>query len=95
MNFQQDPDEKLDYTINWARVLVPGETIASSVWYDDGGGVVGTGDYVPPAPSATSATVWVVNPTRGVRHKVTNRITTSAVPPRVFQRSIFVSGIDR
>lgn len=68
----KDPDERLDYTIDWTARL-DGDTIQSSVWvipsglsnYDD-------------SFTNISATVWLTGGIAGQEYEVTNRVTTAA-----------------
>lgn len=84
--FIHDPDATLDYSIDWSAWLQPGETIVASTWH----GVpdemtIGT-DAHAPSHTDTKTTVWLSGGHRNRRHKITNRVTTSA--GRVDDRSI-------
>ena len=68
----KDPDEVLDYKLDWSARL-DGDTIASSEW------------TVPPelegsreARTDTSTTIWLGGGLNGRTHLVANRITTAA-----------------
>lgn len=79
-----DPDEVLDYSVDWSEVLATGETIADSEWtvasgtatiaasYNGAAGATSDGTI-----SGTSTTVWVVTAQLG-DVQVRNHITTSA-----------------
>jgi len=70
----KDPDEVLDYAVNWADVLVVGETIASSTFTLAAGDVV-----IGSTPlSGAVATVWLSGGTPGTVSQITNHIVTSA-----------------
>ena len=77
----KDPDETLDYPIDWSHVLTTGETVASAAWD------VPTGLTQPRAPTLVTplTTVWLSGGTDGVSYIVGCLMTTSA--GRVFDRS--------
>ena len=80
--YVKDPDERLDYTINWNDGwLASGETISTSDWTLDSG----ITEYSS-SNSNTTATVWISGGTHGQEYKATNQITTSA--SRIGERSI-------
>lgn len=69
----KDPNDILDYSIDWGGVLDPGDAIS-------------TGDWIVPAPlvagakliTGTVASVWLSGGEAGWSYRVTNRITTTA-----------------
>jgi hypothetical protein len=69
----KDPDEFLDYGIDWTPRLESSETIVSALW-------------IPPPGVTTSnaswgdkvTVIWVAGGSHGVTYLFTNRITTSA-----------------
>lgn len=68
----KDPDEVLDYTIDWSARLDTGETITASTW------VVPPGITKDSDTFASTATViWLSGGTAGSTYALTNRITTS------------------
>lgn len=96
-NYNKDPNEILDYTIDFAALLdtANDEAIASVTWSVSGEGLtVGTGEYAA-ANDDTSATVWLSAGTVGTTYSVTCRATTDATPARIFERSISVRIVDR
>jgi len=87
--YQQDPDDKLDYTIDWVpflggTVAAPSDTIATSVWVAPTGITEGT-----PASTKTdtTTTAWLSAGTRG-DYIVKNKITTTG--GRIREESILV-----
>jgi hypothetical protein len=70
---EKDPDEKLDYSIDWSDWL-GGDTIASSDWTVERGDVTLSGK----TNSTTGATVWVDAGTAGKVNHVVNSIVTAA-----------------
>lgn len=75
----KDPDEILDYSFDWSRVL-DGDTISASVW------TVPTGlTSVTTSKTPTTTTVWLGGGTLGGAYTLTNRVTTAG--SRVFERS--------
>jgi hypothetical protein len=85
--FAKDPNEVLDYTVNWTNRLVSGETIADSTW------VVDTGITEDSASlSSPMATIWLSAGTAGTRYMIVNRITTSA--GRVYETAFRINCTD-
>lgn len=83
--FTQDPNEELDYKIDWTRTLTPdGDTVASSSWD------VPTGLTEPHAQShdSTSTIVWVAGGTINENYTLTNHIVTSG--GRKYDQSIII-----
>lgn len=79
----KDPDETVDYQVDWTDRLEVGETIAASEFILESGDVVlGDMDVV-----GAFTTVWISGGTLGTVSVVTNRITTSNTPPRVWDKS--------
>lgn len=73
----KDPDEVLDYSINWADRLDV-DTISTSVWMlaantPDANLAFGVNSY-----SNTATVIWLSGGTLGKDYHVTNRITTAA-----------------
>lgn len=73
MRFTHDPNANLDYTIDWSRYLVSGETISVSSWVVPAGVTKGSDTINSPL-----TTVWISGGTAGTSYSITNRITTSA-----------------
>lgn len=77
--FTKDPDDRLDYTKDWAAEapegpwLDPDDVIAASVWVVE----PGTLDSDTPSLTDTTTTIWLTGGTDGQRYVVTNRITTA------------------
>lgn len=69
----KDPDDVLDYSINWARELA-GDTISTSVWTVPSG----LTDESLSTNTDTETTVWLSGGTDGTSYDVKNRITTAA-----------------
>lgn len=71
----KDPDEELDYTIDWTRRLVTGDTISTSTWIIDGpdSDLTQTFDSI----STVYTIVWLSGGTVGYRYTCTNRVVTS------------------
>lgn len=68
----KDPDDVLDYSINWARELA-GDTISTSTWTVPSGLTEGIS-----TKTDTETTVWLSSGTDGSSYDVKNRITTSS-----------------
>jgi len=95
-HFLIDPDERLDFTFDWASFLAEGgsppDAIAGASFTivpTDGGSPTGpllSGE----ASSASAATVFVSNCRVGAIYRLTNRIVTTA--GRIAERSITLRG---
>lgn len=68
----KDPEEVLDYDIDWTLRL-DGDTIESSNWTIDSGSVVKNSDTF----STTSTKIWLSGGTLGESCLLTNLITTT------------------
>lgn len=86
MTYIKDPDEKLDYQVDWSTHLAAAETISSVTW------TVQTGLTKSSSPAAsnttTTATVWLEAGTAGESYDVACRITTNQ--NRVIERTFTV-----
>lgn len=77
----KDPDEVLDYQMDWSARL-NGDTITASTW-----AVVGAGLTVQSNSfSATSTTVWLAGGTLATKYLLTNRVTTTGA--RVMEQTV-------
>jgi hypothetical protein len=78
----KDPNEVLDYQVNWTNRLETGETISTSTF------TVAEGTVVIDSSSAASptTTVWLSGGTEGEACTILNRITTSA--GRTYDQSV-------
>lgn len=72
----KDPDEVLDYQIDWSERL-NGDTISTSSWTISG---TGTTPLVEDSNEVSGdlSIVWLSGGTLGVKYTLTNRITTAA-----------------
>lgn len=79
ISFIKDPDDQLDYTVNWTSWLDAGDTITTSQWITPAGLTVGDGANGMPAASNTTThtTLWLGGGTAGQLYEVVNRITTA------------------
>jgi len=87
--FIQDPDEYLDYDVDWSAVLKTDEGIASSVWSK-----TGTCTIDNQALSGALAKIYVGAIALGADGAcvITNLITTDSTPARKHERSFLVRG---
>ncbi len=81
-SFTKDPNEALDYKIDWSAWLA-GDTIATSTWVIPAGLTAGTTSF-----TTTSATTWVSGGTMGTTYTLDNKITTGG--GRSAERSITI-----
>lgn len=69
----KDPDEVLDYTLDWTSRLAAGDTIATSLFTVVSGGCT----IQSQTNNTTSATVWLQAGNAGATANIKNRVTTS------------------
>lgn len=67
----KDPDEVLDYRIDWSDRLSDGDTIQSSSWI-----IEGSVDKDSDSNSTTTATIWLSGGDTGSVSFLTNRVIT-------------------
>lgn len=67
----KDPDEVLDYGIDWTARLA-GDTIATSTWIVPDGIMNVSNSF-----TATSTEIWLSGGTIGAALKITNRVVTN------------------
>lgn len=81
----KSPNERLDYTINWAAALGT-DTIVSSTWtISDSGLTTDDNTFAP-----VTATIWLLGGTPNTLYTVTNTITTAGTRVYVQQVNIKV-----
>lgn len=68
----KDPDDILDYQIDWSARL-GADTIVTSTWIVPAG-ITKNGE----SNTATAATIWLSGGTADITYTLTNRITTAA-----------------
>lgn len=93
----KDPDETIDYNVDWSRFL-GSDTISSVNWFiDDASGtktavsptdVVYGLQFVSATNTTTVATIRLAQGTNNIRYKTTCQITTAA--GLTFERSIYI-----
>lgn len=71
----KDPDEIIDFQVDWSARLEEGETIVTSTWAITGSDSVLTEEDSEIDDEST--VIWLSSGTLGVRYLLTNRITTS------------------
>jgi hypothetical protein len=80
----KDPDEKLDYVLNWAARLGT-DTISASAWVSTPSGLT----LSDAAFTNTTATIWIESGEAGKIYKVSNRITTAG--GRIMEETVNIS----
>jgi hypothetical protein len=71
IEFNKDPNAKLDYTLDWTDWLVTGDTVSTSVWTVPSGLTA-----VSDSNTTTTTTIWLSGGTAGKFYTISNRITT-------------------
>lgn len=84
----KDPQETLDYRLNWRARIVPGDRIVSSVWSNPLGISQGLNTYTD-----YTTTIWLSGGTIGATYTFTNTITTLA--GRVMEQSVAVTVVSK
>lgn len=84
----KDPQETLDYRLNWRARIVPGDKIVSSTWSSPIGITQGVNVY-----SDYTTTLWLSSGTVGTTYTFTNTITTFA--GRVMEQSVAVTVVSK
>lgn len=76
ISFAKDPDEVLDYLLDWSARLMPGDTITTSQWIMP---TPTTGDIVKnsDAKTASTTTIWLSAGTDGKNYSIVNRVVTA------------------
>lgn len=91
MAYKKDPNATLDFTVDWSEWLTAvGDAIASVEWFTTGGVVVESSEF-----TVNSATAFVSGGVVGEPAKLTCRITTSNVPPRIDDRTLSIKIVQR
>jgi hypothetical protein len=68
----KDPNDVLDYEVNWSQWLPTGDTIATSEWFVPDGITQDS-----ESNTNTTTTIWLSGGTAGQSYALTNRITTT------------------
>lgn len=80
----KDPQETIDYAVDWSDFLATGETISASTWSLSSTSMsLGT-----LAATTTTTAAFVTGGTVGTVYRLTNKITTNQT--RVAERSVII-----
>ena len=83
----KDPNEVLDYTIDWS-IFLDGDTISSDIW------TVASGiTSVLETSTATTSTIWLSGGTLATSYTVANKIVTAA--GRTAERTLTISIVSK
>ena len=80
----KDPDELLDYQINWT-VALAGDTIISSTWQINSADLINDHDTYGP----NSTVIWLTGGVLNQSYQCTNTINTAG--GRIFQQTVGIS----
>jgi hypothetical protein len=75
-HFWKDPDDALDYQVNWATWLST-DTLASATWSINTTVITASTALMSYSTSAGTHTLWLAGGTAGTTAEVTSRITTA------------------
>lgn len=81
----KDPNDIIDYLVDWSDWLSDGDTIASSTWIVPAGITKDSDTF-----TNTTTTIWLSGGTAGQSYSLTNRIVTSNNPPRTKDKTITI-----
>lgn len=81
----KDPDESVDYQIDWSNELEVGEVISSSTWTVP----VGITD-LGKANSDTGTTIFLEGGVAGEEYMISNKIVTDSSPARTHEKTMIV-----
>lgn len=84
----KDPQETLDYRLNWRARIVPGDKIVSSTWSTVQGIISGINTYTD-----YTTTLWLSGGTVNQTYLFTNTITTAA--GRIMEQSVQVTVVSK
>lgn len=87
----KDPSDQLDYTINYASFLDPGDSIATSSWTC----VDAIVTIFSSSTTSNSATAWVKGGTASQTSTITNIMTSANNPARIVYRRIELTLMQR
>ncbi len=82
--FSKDPDDVLDFELDWSDWLATSETISTSTWTVPTGIIKDTDTN-----TTTTTTIWLSGGTHGAAYQITNRAVTNQ--GRTKDQSIYVS----
>lgn len=69
----KDPNEYLDYTLDWTARVTTDDAITSSTWMTPTSGGL---TIASTSNASWTTTVWLSNGTIGITYQLTNRIST-------------------
>jgi len=84
----KDPQETLDYRLNWRARIIPGDKIVSSAWSTPEGITQGVSTYTD-----YTTTLWLSAGTLDSTYVFTNTITTEA--GRIMEQSVQVTVVSK
>lgn len=82
----KDPDEILDYSIDWTNKLQSSENISTSTWTVETTGITKVSD----TSSSKISTAWLSGGVDDVTYTLKNTIVTNSTPQRTFVDRIIV-----
>jgi hypothetical protein len=89
----KDPEEELDYGLDWAARLEDGETIAASEWFYEFPPGENILDVFGETFSDQVSKLWLRSGVAGRTYTITNNIMTSE--DRVLEQSVRIKVLDR
>ena len=83
---EQTTADELDWSIDYANFLGASEAIVTSSWAVESGI-----DNFSESQSDDATTIWLRGGTVNESYLITNTITTNSAPPRIIERSFYLS----
>lgn len=84
----KDPQEVLDYTLDYSGRIPAGDTIVQSSWSVPSGLTAGTTNH-----ANRQTTIWLSGGTDGQGYEITNTVTTAQ--GRVLEQTVFLVVLSR
>lgn len=84
----KDPQETLDYKLNWRSRILAGDKIIASEWTDPVGITKGVNTYTDYV-----TTLWLSGGTVGDKYEFTNRVTTQQ--GRILEQTIQITAVTK
>lgn len=76
ISFSKDPDEVLDFLLDWSARVTDGDTITTSQWImptATSGGIIKNSD----TSTASTTTIWLSGGIDGTSYSIVNRVITA------------------
>jgi hypothetical protein len=76
--FTMDPDDKLDFQVDWSTWLTTLDTLSTATWSLNSTTITASTALMSYSTSAGTHTLWLQAPVAGTTYEITSRITTAS-----------------